>query len=162
MNYNNNNTQSKSPTLLLNIYNEQSQAPDNNERTVERCLCNIPLPEKAIIVGDFNAHHPWWNSNVKTPKQTESIINWTDMYKLQLINEENTLTYNYRNRIGTSILDLTFATPTSTESITSWAVDDETTTGSDHEVIRVEFSILTIENTATHPVCQQFNFKKAD
>ena len=84
------------------------------------------------------------------------------MFNLQLINEEDTPTYNYRNGIGTSILDLTFATPTSTESITSWAVDDEATTGSDHEVIHFEFCISTIENTATHPVCQQFNFKKAD
>ena len=125
-------TQSTSPTLLLNIYNEQCQAPDNNERTVERCICNIPLPEKAIIVGDFNAYHSRWKSNVKTPKRAESIINWTDMHNLQLINEEDTPTYNYRNGTGTSVLDLTFATPISTESITSWAVYDEATTGSDH------------------------------
>ena len=84
------------------------------------------------------------------------------MHHLQLINEEDTPTYNYRNGTGTSILDLTVATLTSTESITSWAVDDEATTGSDHEAIRFEFSTSTIEDTATHPVCQQYNFKKAD
>ena len=74
----------------------------------------------------------------------------------------DTPTYNYRNGTGTSILDLTFATPTSTESITSCAVDDEATTGSDHEVIRFEFSTSTIEDTTTHPICQQLNYKKAD
>ena len=84
------------------------------------------------------------------------------MHNLQLINNEDTTTYNYRNGTGTSILDLNFATQTSIESITSWAVDDEATTGSDHEVIRFEFSTSTIENTATHPICQQYNFKKAD
>ena len=74
------------------------------------------------------------------------------MHNLQLINDEDTPTYNYRNGIGTSILDLTFATPTSTESITSWAVDDEATSGSDHEVICFEFSTSTIEDTTTHPI----------
>ena len=84
------------------------------------------------------------------------------MYNHQLSNEEDTPSYNYRNGISTSILVLTFATPTSTESITSWAMDNDTTTGSDHEVIYSEFSISTIENTATHPICQQYNFKKTD
>ena len=155
-------TQTTLPTLLLNVYNERSQAPDQNERTMDRCMANIPLPEKAIIVGDFNAHHPWWNSNVQTPKRAESIINWTDTYNLQLLNEEDTPTYHYRNGTGTSILDLTFATPSSTESITSWAVDDEATTGSDHEVIRFDFNISPIQDTVIHPISQQFNFRKAD
>ena len=121
---------------------------------MERCMCNIPHPEKAIIVGDFNAHNPWWNSNVKTPKRAESIIKYTDIHNLLLINVEDTTTYNYRNGTGTSILDLTFVTPTSTESITSWAVDDEATTGSHHEVICFEFSTSTIEDSTTHPICQ--------
>ena len=99
-------TLSTSPTLLLDIYNEQFQAPDNNERTMERGICNIPLLEKAIIVGDINTHHPWWNSNAKPPKQVESIINWTDMHNLQLINEEDTQTYDYTNVTGTPFLTL--------------------------------------------------------
>src|SRR6266705_2893381 len=150
------------PTLLLNIYNEKSQAPDNDERTMERCVCTIPLPDKAIAVGDFNAHHQWWNSSIRTPKRADNIITWTDAHNLQLLNEEDIPTYNYRNGTGTSVLDLTFATPTSTESITSWAVDDEATTGSDHEVIRFEHTIATLEDTVPHPACQQFNFRKAD
>ena len=84
------------------------------------------------------------------------------MHNLQLINKEDVRIYNYRNGTGTSILDLTFATTTSTESIPSWAVDDEATTESDHEVICFEFSTSTIEDTTTHPMCQQFNFKKAN
>ena len=41
-------------------------------------------------------------------------------------------------------------------------MDDEATTGSDHEVIRFDFNISPIEASVTHPVCQEFNFKKAD
>jgi hypothetical protein len=155
-------TPSTPPILLINLYNEKSQSPDNDERTIERCIHQIPLPDRAIIVGDFNAHHQWWNSSVTTPKRAETIINWTDTHRLQLINEEDIPTYHYRNGTGTSILDLTFATPTSAESITSWAVDDEATTGSDHEVIRFDITTAPLEETVTHPISQRFNFKKAD
>ena len=79
---------------------------------------------------------------------------------LQLLNEEDTPTYHYRNGTGTSILDLTFPTPTTTESITSWVVDDEATTGSDHKVIRFDLTTTPLEHTVIHPICQQFNFKK--
>ena len=155
-------TPSTPSTLLINIYNEKSQSPNNDKRTIERCICKIPLPQHAIIAGDFNAHHQWWNSSVKTPKRAEAIIHWTDINNLQLLNEEDTPTYHYRNGTGTSILDLTFATPTTTESITSWAVDDEATTGSDHEVIRFDLTTTPLEHTVIHPICQQFNIKKAD
>ena len=44
-------------TLILNIYNEKSQAPDNSERIINRCVVNIPLPDQTIAAGNFNAHH---------------------------------------------------------------------------------------------------------
>ena len=128
MKYNNNNN------------NKKPRTPDNDERTIDRAVRKIPFPQHAIITGGFNAHHQWWNSAVKTPKRAEAIINCTDTNNLQLLNEDDTPTYHYRNGTGTSILDLTFATPTTTESITSWAVDDEATTGSDHEVTRFDLT----------------------
>ena len=149
-------------TLILNIYNEKSQSPDNSERTINRCVVNIPLPDQTIAAGNFNAHYQWCNSNIRTPKCAEGIIAWVETHQLQLLNDEDIATYHYQNGTGTSILDLTFIKPISTESITSWAVDDEATSGSDHEIIRFEFSTLTIEDTATNPICPQFNFKKAD
>jgi hypothetical protein len=48
----------------------------------------------------------------------------------------DTPTYYHRNGKGSSILDLTLATPHMAEEITNWAIDDEQATGSDHEVIR--------------------------
>ena len=129
---------------------------------IEQCISQILLPKKAISVGDFNAHHPWWNCDVKTPKRVCPIINATDMPNLKLINEEDIPIYHNRNGTGTSILDLTFAIPSSTDCITGWVVDDKATTGSDHEVIRFEFNTSLIEDTVTYPVYQQFSFKKAD
>ena len=60
------------------------------------------------------------------------------------------------------MLDLTFATPTSAESITSWAVANDATTGSDHEVFRFDITTAPLEETVTHPISQRFNFKKAN
>ena len=84
------------------------------------------------------------------------------MYHLQLSNEEDTPTYNYRNGTGTSVLDHSYATTTSTKLITSWAMDDEATSRSDYKVICFKFSTSRIADTATNSIYQQFNFKMAD
>ena len=48
-----------SSILLLNIYNEKSQQINNDQWTIDRCLTAIQLSQRAIICGDFNAHHSW-------------------------------------------------------------------------------------------------------
>ena len=47
-----------SDTLILNVYNETSAAEESTW-TVDRVLKNINLSDRAIVCGDFNAHHPW-------------------------------------------------------------------------------------------------------
>ena len=42
--------------MIFNIYNEKCQN-ENQEYTIERKLTSIDISEKAIICGDFNAHH---------------------------------------------------------------------------------------------------------
>ena len=42
--------------IIFNVYDEKSQ-DENQDYTVERKLTSIDIPEKAIICGDFNAHH---------------------------------------------------------------------------------------------------------
>ena len=42
--------------MIFNIYNEKCQ-DESQEYTIERKLTSIDISEKAIICGDFNAHH---------------------------------------------------------------------------------------------------------
>ncbi len=51
--------------LLLNIYNEKSQEENSDIWIVKKKLKDIQLFLKSIICKDFNAHHSWWNSEVK-------------------------------------------------------------------------------------------------
>ena len=44
--------------IIFNVYNEKSQG-ENQDYTVKRKLTSIDIPRKAIICGDFNAHHSW-------------------------------------------------------------------------------------------------------
>ena len=59
---------SKIPNLqLINIYNEKSLETGNNEYTIECALVKLAPSKNLILGGDFNAHHPWWNSTVLSP-----------------------------------------------------------------------------------------------
>ena len=44
--------------ILFNVYNEKNQGEDQ-EYTIKRKLILLCFPEKALICGDFNAHHLW-------------------------------------------------------------------------------------------------------
>ena len=68
---------------------------------------------------------------------------------------------NGQNRTSTSVIDLTFATPHMINKITDWSINENASTGSDHEVI--EFSIIckNIE-TVDNSMNDVYNVDKAD
>src|SRR5690606_35128006 len=52
------------PFLLYNIYNERYG--DSQQYTSERLLHSYTfLTSRALIAGNMNAHHSWWNSKVE-------------------------------------------------------------------------------------------------
>jgi Reverse transcriptase (RNA-dependent DNA polymerase)/Endonuclease-reverse transcriptase len=150
-------------TLIVCIYNERSQEPDSREYTVDRALVNISLPARAIVCGDFNAHHGWWDSAAAQQVRSDQLVTWLRQYECELINVPDVPTRTSRNGRGTSVLDLAFATPLTYSSICDWAVDDEHPTGSDHDLIR--FNIRAdhyLQNSVDHPISWPYNYKKAD
>ena len=60
----------KESYYIVNVYNERERiegsTPDESQRlglsTVNRRLQYLDLQKPAIIAGDFNLHHSWWNS----------------------------------------------------------------------------------------------------
>jgi Endonuclease-reverse transcriptase len=136
-------TPSIEPIYLFNIYNERPRQNQDQPYTIERVLTHITLPERTILAGDFNAHHPWWNSNTKREIRHQPLISILEKGNFDLINEEDTPTFHYNQ--GSSVLDLVFSSPSLTPSIINWAVDDENPTTSDHELIRFEIYAATDE-----------------
>ena len=56
-------TPSIATLYLFNIYNEKPRYDQTLPYTLDRTLKNIDIPERSILAGEFNAHHPWWNSS---------------------------------------------------------------------------------------------------
>ena len=86
------------PTFLANIYNETlpEGAQRNHQYTVERELVRLDLPTRTIVTGDFNAHHPWWNS-FKPPIRSEHLVQWAEDKAFSLLNEPDVSTYSSRS-----------------------------------------------------------------
>ena len=81
-------TNSFSETIqLINIYNERSLKEDCNEYTINRKLHEIILNKNAILCGDLNAHHSWWNSIITNSKNVNKLINWLEKYEFDLLNK---------------------------------------------------------------------------
>ena len=115
-------TPSIAPITVFNIYNEHEGS--SNLYTIPRSFTKIPLPERCIIAGDMNTHHTWWNSQIKTPKRADEIVQIMETNNFSLLNEPDTPTYYYRNGKGTSIIDLAFTSQAIHDSVINWAVND--------------------------------------
>jgi hypothetical protein len=145
--------------FLINIYNEHDAT--SNLYTVPRSLAHLSLPRRCIITGDLNAHNALWNCQVHTPRRAQELAALIEEQNWRLVNVPDTPTYYYRNGKGSSILDLTLATPHMAEEITNWAIDDEQATGSDHEVIR--FQVVSMHpNVEVTPHEPRLNWRKTD
>ena len=128
---------------LFNIYNEKPRYNPTSPYTLDRILKKTNIPARSILAGDFNAHHPWWNSATRRSICHETLLQITEEGNFDLLNEEDTPTYHYAH--GSSVLDLTFSSPPITPLISNWAIDEDNPTSSDHELIR--FDISSTENT---------------
>lgn len=130
------------PFFIINIYNERERLPENQQGqyTVERALQLIQLQGPILLIGDFNLHHPWWNSRVTEASKiskASTLIKWLERNRASLLN--NPLITNKggtlirENLRYESIIDLTFYTPFKKLSFNNWHYTKAT--GSDHEAI---------------------------
>ena len=111
--------------LIFNVYNEKQIGSEDHEYTVERKLSTVELPARAIICGDFNAHHSWWNSRVNNPVRADALVQWLKQQNCELINTPDESTYQqYCTNGASSVLDLTFATQATAEIVTDWSIHE--------------------------------------
>ena len=147
-------------TLILNVYNEISAAEESTW-TVDRVLKNINLPDKAIVCGDFNAHHPWWNSKINHPIRADTLVDWIHQQNCDLLNTQDQHTYISHSQRSSSVLNLTFATAGLYQRVLDWHIDESAATGSDHEVILFKIATEHLQMVET-PFGAPFNLQKAD
>jgi hypothetical protein len=97
---------------------------------------------QVLVTDDFNAHHTDWGKK-NCNKRGEALSDFINGLGLFICNTGDTLTF--RNQNGTSIIDLTLATPSLVAKITEWEVMD-TISLSDHSYILFKINTSTVTN----------------
>ncbi|RPA72149.1 hypothetical protein BJ508DRAFT_335342 [Ascobolus immersus RN42] len=83
--------------LLFNIY--KVRYPDTQQYTMERLFTDYSFPTtNTILVGDMNAHHPWWNGRIEIEKHTSTLVSKMEAGHFHLLNEPEAPTFfQYRS-----------------------------------------------------------------
>ena len=96
-----------------------------------------------MILGDFNAHSPYWNPGCEHRQRAGQLENIIDRYGL-IVNNDTSIATRPKQTQGRSIIDLTLTTP-DLEYLPAWTIDPEYATPSDHELIT--FDLENIDKT---------------
>jgi hypothetical protein len=126
---------------LLNFY-----SPGHPKHIAQLLTTRFPTPpESCILLGDLNAHHPWWSAERdldsatrrKASRDSNVLTTWLEEHRFTLHNEPGIPTY-FPDRIGDSkampsVIDLALSRGAVQDRITSWAIDEAPS--SDHRTI---------------------------
>jgi exonuclease III len=148
-------TGSTSTITLYNIYNGRTGSNPDRRVLDEPWSLNITSP-RTIISGDFNAHHPLWNSS-KRPLRADRVMHLLDEQNFHLLNTPDIPTFF--NGRSESVIDLTLVSNDIMDKVRNWSVLEETTS-SDHMVVCIDIHedhpTLPPDNT------NRFNSKKTN
>jgi ribonuclease HI len=124
---------------LFNFYSPGRAEP------LAAILPTLKLPNDCLLMGDLNAHHPWWQGPLpqtsRISRASHTIANWLEDNNFHLQNEPAIPTHHPRNGGQPSTIDLCLSRGSTTQSILTLSVDHNTT--SDHSAITVTLSLPT-------------------
>ena len=69
----------------------------------------LPSCRNLFILGDFNCHHPLWDSRGTSDPRREEVFDWVVSSKLLPLNDRDTPTYLHRSSGSRSSRDISFA-----------------------------------------------------
>ena len=115
----------------------------------------FPSSRNLFILGDFNGHHPLWNSR-GTSNPRREVFEWVISSDLLPFNDLDTPTLLHRSSSSRSSPDISFA-PSSLALSCSWEVLQDL--GSDHLPILLSVPLSPVFHPNERP--PSFNFQKA-
>ena len=133
---------------FLNVY---PSSPIRSSPTNGRTDSLSPSSRNLFILGDFNCHHPLWDSRGTSDPRGNKVFDWVISSDLLPLNDPDTSTLLHR-----SSPDISFA-PSSLALSCSWEVLQNL--GSDHLPILLSVPLSPIFRPNERP--PSFNFKKA-
>ncbi|CAH2225554.1 jg21327 [Pararge aegeria aegeria] len=125
---------------IVSIYLQQEQDIEEDLALVGRAIDGLNTAE-VVIGGDINAKSPWWGC-IAEDRRGAKTARWLASLGLEVLNEGNTPTF-YTIRGATthsSIVDVTFCSGSLYQKISSWRVDPDLVTLSDHRGIQFAIS----------------------
>ena len=116
----------------------------------------LPSSRNLFILGDFNCHHPLWDSRGTSDPRGEEVFDWVISSDLLPLNDPDTPTLLHRSSGSRSSPDISFA-PSTLAFSCSWEVLQDL--GSDHLPILLSIPLSPVFHPNERPPF--FNFQKA-
>ena len=141
---------------FLNVYSPPIRPSSLDCRTPSFQPSLLPSSRSTFIFGDFNVHHPLWDSFLPSDPMGRSLADWISASDLSVLNDPLTFTRFSPSSASQSSPDLSLA-PSHLAGACTWETLDPL--GSDHLPI---LALLPLSAPAPPLRPPSFNFKKAD
>ena len=141
---------------FLNVYAPPIRSSPMDGRTDLFSPSILPSSRNLFILGDFNCHHPLWDSRDTSDPSGEEIFDWFISSGLLPLNDRDTPTLLHRSSGSRSSPNISFA-PSSLALSCSWEVLQDM--GSDHLPILLSILLSPVFHPNERP--PSFNFQKA-
>ena len=140
-----------SSVSFLNVCAPPIRSSPTDGRTDSFSPSILPSSRNLFILGDFNCHHPLWDSRGTSDPRREEVFDWAISSDLLLLKDPDTPTL-----LHCSSPDISFA-PSSLALSCSWEVLQDL--GSDHLPILLSVPLSPVFRPNERP--PSFNFQKA-
>ena len=141
---------------FLNVYAPPIRSSPTDGRTDSFSPSILPSSRNLFILGDFNCHHPLWDSRGTSDPRGEEVFDWVIPSDLLPLNDPDTPTLLHRSSGSRSSPDISFA-PSTLAFSCSWEVLQDL--GSDHLSILLSIPLSPVFRPNERP--PSFNFQKA-
>ena len=101
-----------SSVSFLNVYAPPIRSSPTDGRTDSFSPSVLPFSRNLFILGDFNCHHPLWDSRGTSDPRGEEVFDWVISPDLLPLNEPDTPTLLHRSSGSRSSPDISFAPST--------------------------------------------------
>ena len=141
---------------FLNVYAPPIRSSPTDGKTDSLSPSILPSSRNLFIPGDFNSHHPLWDSRGTSDPRGEEVFNWVVSSDLLPLNDPDTPTLLHGSSGRRSSPDISFASSSLAFSC-SWEVLQDL--GSDHLPILLSVPLSPVFRPNERP--PSFNFQKA-
>ena len=146
----------KRRTRIVNVYDNWvgeghpwSGTSSLRRRAIDDVNWDAIITNRTLLLGDFNAHSPYWNPACQHRQRADRLEFIIDQYGL-IVNNDTTVATRPKKSPGLSIIDLTLTTP-DIGFLSAWTIDPDYATPSDHELITFDVEALNQEKGILSP-----------